>query len=112
MARYIDADKLEKDFPQSGSKHNVIINGNEYPVFLVDHVLHKIRNYPTADVVEVKHGKWQFVNQATNYLEPPTGDMCKCSVCEYEIDVSEAHFKYCPNCGAKMDGKDNNVPVK
>lgn len=53
MARYIDADKLKKDFPQSVSKHNVIINGNEYPVFLVDHVLHKIRNYPTADVVKV-----------------------------------------------------------
>ena len=53
MARYIDADKLEKDLPQSVPKHNVIINGNEYPVFLVDHILHKIRNYPTADVVEV-----------------------------------------------------------
>ena len=53
MTRYIDADKLEKDFPQSVSKHNVTINGNEYPVFLVDHVLHKIRNYPTADVAEV-----------------------------------------------------------
>lgn len=53
MARYIDADKLEKHLPQSVPKHNVIINGNEYPVFLVDHILHKIRNYPTADVVEV-----------------------------------------------------------
>ena len=51
MARYIDADKLEKHLPQSVSKHNVIINGNEYPVFLVDHILHEIRNYPTADVV-------------------------------------------------------------
>lgn len=53
MARYIDAYKLEKDLPQSVPKHNVIINGNEYPVFLVDHILHKIRNCPTADVVEV-----------------------------------------------------------
>lgn len=53
MVRYIDAYKLEKDLPQSVPKHNVIINGNEYPVFLIDHILHKIRNYPTADVVEV-----------------------------------------------------------
>lgn len=53
MARYIDAYKLEKDLPQSVPKHNVIINGNEYPVFLVDHILHKVRNFPTADVVKV-----------------------------------------------------------
>ena len=50
-----------------------------------------------------KEGKWVWINQAKDYLEPPYGDTCKCSVCEYEIDVSEAHYKYCPNCGAKMN---------
>ena len=59
---------------------------------------------PTADVVEVKHGYWKFINQATNYLEAPYGDTCHCSVCGFPIDVSEIHFKRCPDCGAKMDG--------
>jgi hypothetical protein len=53
MARYIDSDKLEKHFIEDVSKHNLTINGNDYPVFLADHTLHEIRNAPTADVVEV-----------------------------------------------------------
>ena len=53
MARYIDAYKLEQEFKTNVSKYNVTIDGSEYPVFLVDHTLHKVRNFPTADVVEV-----------------------------------------------------------
>ena len=49
MARYIDVDKLEKHFIEKVSKHNLTINNNEYPVFLVDHTLHEIRNFPTVD---------------------------------------------------------------
>ena len=26
-----------------------------------------------------------------------------CSNCKHEIDVSEGYFKWCPNCGAKME---------
>lgn len=63
---------------------------------------------PTADVEEVKHGYWRFVNQATNYLEAPCGDTCHCSICGFSIDVSETHFKRCPNCGAKMDERKEN----
>lgn len=101
MARYIDADKLEKDFPQSVSKHNVIINGNEYPVFLVDHVLHKIRNYPTADVVEVKHGEWKPTNIPAYF----GGVIYECSLCgAKDGDHTKVLGRYCWRCGAKMDG--------
>ena len=51
---------------------------------------------------QVKHGKWKFVNQATNFFEPPNGDTCKCSECGYEIDVSETIYRYCPMCGTNM----------
>lgn len=45
-------------------------------------------------------------------------NMFKCSVCGYGVDdiyeEDETNypvwsFNYCPNCGAKMDGKDTNV---
>ena len=49
-----------------------------------------------------KIGKWIWINQATGYMEPPYGDTCKCSECGFIIDVSEAHFKHCPECCAKM----------
>ena len=64
-----------------------------------------VKNLPAADVAPVVHGEWVFINQATNYLEPPHGDTCGCSVCGYEIDVSDTYrFRYCPICGAKMNG--------
>ena len=79
MARYIDADKLEKHLPQSVPKHNVIINGNEYTVFLVDHILHEIRNYPTFDVAEVvrcnnctvPHNQWTGCPKLNGLITPP-----------------------------------------
>ena len=53
----------------------------------------------TADVAEVKHGKWD-INR-------------NCSVCGvYKFEGLDADvwadwdIDYCPNCGAKMDGKD------
>ena len=51
----------------------------------------------TVDAVEVVHGRWRF---RKNW------DFFVCSECSYE---SSNYSKYCPNCGAKMDGerKDN-----
>lgn len=51
-----------------------------------------------------KEGEWIWINQAKGYLEPPYGDTCKCSLCEFVIDVSESNYNFCPNCGAKMKG--------
>ena len=44
-----------------------------------------------------KKGKWIFRG---NYDEV---GILYCSNCKHEIDVSEGYFKWCPNCGAKMD---------
>ena len=56
-------------------------------------VLEFIKQAPTADVVEVRHGEW--INGVTGYT---------CSVCNKQEPTKR--FLYCPNCGAKMDGKD------
>lgn len=47
-----------------------------------------------ADVVEVKHGKW--ING-----DMPTYGGFKCTSCKKN---SIQNSKYCPNCGARMDG--------
>ena len=56
-----------------------------------------IANAPAADVVEVRHGKWD-INR-------------NCSVCGvYKFEGLDADvwadwdIDYCPHCGAKMDG--------
>ena len=57
-------------------------------------------DYPAADVAPVKHGEWEEIRDAYRQLE---GWMCK--KCGRETKAKE---NYCPNCGAKMDGGENN----
>lgn len=54
---------------------------------------------PAADVVPVVHGDWLLRNIGV-------GHYWECSVCHTNpcIYVTE-HTKFCPNCGAKMDGR-------
>jgi membrane protease subunit (stomatin/prohibitin family) len=44
-------------------------------------------------------GEWTFCEGVT------TQGFLKCSICEWS-DFRKAHFNYCPNCGAKMKGKE------
>ncbi len=56
-----------------------------------------IKQLPSADVVEVVHGEW---------LRTPTW-WVYCSVCGCEPpQETNATTRFCPNCGAKMDGGD------
>ena len=56
-----------------------------------------IDDTPTADVVEVKHGKWIRPTKIADMMH----DIPHCSLCG-EVPCDEG--KYCPYCGAKMDG--------
>ena len=65
-----------------------------------------IENFPNADVAPVRHGRW--------IGKPICGnDNCRCSECGswHHIHANlrgEIMQKYCPNCGAKMDEKEND----
>lgn len=69
----------------------------------------KIKSLPAADVAEVRHRKW--VGENNMRLNLPTlleYDDWYCSECGSYYP--ERHISrlsnYCPNCGAKMDGKE------
>ena len=53
-----------------------------------------------ADVAPVRHGRWICRNKWK-----PSEFKYECSICH---DGSDLESKYCPNCGAKMDGGDGN----
>lgn len=61
-----------------------------------------IESVPAADVVPVVHGRWgtgRFNLETGNYEE-------QCTRCR---NFSKEYGKpYCPNCGAKMDGGEDN----
>ena len=73
----------------------------------IDDVQFGIDKIPAADVAEVRHGKW-IKTYPDNRLD---GDYY-CSNCYAGVDIAtgeetpiDRELYYCPNCGARMDGK-------
>ena len=103
MARYIDANKLQEDFKKIADEPDYMHEGETWQtgIYLAGTITDK---QPTADVVEVKHGKWRsemrercdWKGKKQQYYQPNS-----CSVC-HEAVVERT--PYCPWCGAKMDG--------
>ena len=56
---------------------------------------------PAVDAVPVVHGRWIDENP-DNYLDP----RMRCSICT-GIESPLIKWRYCPNCGAQMDGDDD-----
>ena len=55
-----------------------------------------VDDMPAADVQPVVHAKWLC-------LEPEIGLYYSCSRCGH--NTFQGMYKFCPNCGAKMDGE-------
>lgn len=70
---------------------------------LADCIASEISAFPAADVAPVVHGKW--ASEAKGGVYGPV-----CSVCGYYIPgISFWNAPYCPKCGARMDGGNDNV---
>lgn len=66
----------------------------------------RVSAIPAADVAQVVHGRWEYTPQTFNTL-----GQIRCPFCAWwSLDQSiDGIYKYCPNCGAKMDGGDNDA---
>ena len=63
-----------------------------------------ILNAPTADVAPVRHGKWiDLVSEDEKRWKWDC--IMKCSECGEMY--TDDRFKFCPNCGAKMDKEES-----
>lgn len=62
------------------------------------HIVKDITSIPTADVAEVRHGRWIF--------EP--GKIPYCSECKEYSDDGDKGATFCPWCGARMDKEDEH----
>lgn len=61
-----------------------------------------INEKPIADVQEVKHGKWRE-GRFGNGITVPFSKYYICGQCNH---TTQKKSRYCPNCGAKMGGKE------
>lgn len=113
MAEYIEREELMKfpirrnHYDKEHGKH-----GNEHFIYIcgIETVLEYADNLPAADVAPVRHGRWYN-----------RGGRFRCSVCDnktllkdiggtggWSHEYEQQKSPYCPNCGAKMDGGDEN----
>lgn len=97
MVEYIRREDAEKTASKYGCD-----NGSALGVHsgLADCIAYEIAKLPAADVAPVRYGRWKLNQHYGDY---------ECSVCG-NGDVITPFFytlkmKYCPNCGAKMDGE-------
>ena len=111
--RLIDANALLKEFEKRQEQQV-----NEYcDCFLNDAqelstewwcVEDAVTAAPTISAVPVAHGRWDKpVEHGLPYAANHLG-----VVCSYCCKWSDNDYNYCPNCGAKMDAQDMDVPTK
>lgn len=102
--KYFLLSEIEKDFDWLKSRGSEDIQFRELIERLENGVI------PAADVAPVVHGRWEYDQNATDW---GIGGYV-CSVCKNRNNnppckrVKSVSFfsgaKYCPNCGARMDG--------
>lgn len=88
MSIYIDREDLLKNLKQFA------------PEYLKPLIISLIEKQPTADVAEVRRGKWQPCYE--DWRKQIEGD--ECSACGFQhYGTNIRNYPYCPNCGARMD---------
>ena len=65
----------------------------------------RLKSAPAVDAEPVRHRRWIKKRTTLKYISH-----YECSACGSWQGMY--WMNYCPNCGAKMDAKDTNVPTK
>lgn len=101
MAEYIEK-QAAVSYAISGMVRTLPTNDGNENWIRTSEVRKNILSIPVEDVVPVAHGYW-FVDE-----RPESDREVTCSVCEEPVFRYNDHIdwrpKYCPHCGAKMDG--------
>ena len=96
MGRLIDADAAVKTTWKD--------TGYTDPLNVMTVIRDRLEALPTVDAVPVRHGRWREDTGGYGFWI--------CSHCGFVSEASAADllYRYCPMCGAKMDGKDGEQP--
>lgn len=106
MPRYIDADALRKKILNTRFAVCYDLPWNRWwikkSIGVVNKILEIIKEFPSADVEEVKHGYYAGRDDACSNCgkSAPTHSGCD----DY---LERKDIRYCYFCGAKMNGKES-----
>ena len=94
MSEYIDRDAVKRAIEEYCFSPKEITYAG---------IVKVVMSVPTVDAVEVRHGKW--IDRKEIFSEYEGEEIAiGCSIC----NKSQRKYRktnYCPNCGAKMDGR-------
>ena len=67
-----------------------------------------VNDIPTADVQEVRNGRWILPRKkgCVIYDEVAYKECSECGKVTFLAKTKYSQMNYCPNCGARMDGKE------
>ena len=98
------SDLISKSELKRELKHRCVLSPLDapYPLAYGNTDLFEILDLmPTIEAEPVKHGRWLYKELCFKGDKTPTDYTYECSVCGYKW--GEDIYRYCPNCGAKMD---------
>lgn len=87
-----------------GYRLNFDTDNLDYYLLMQKIARHCVDGKPTADVVEVRHGRW---------MDAESDDGCTvwhCSACSCPVKTIGGYpiYRHCPMCGARMDKEDES----
>ena len=104
MAEYIEREALIRRITEIHCAECDSYHGVRCRACWVDDTLDYIDSEPAADVVPVRHGRWEDSIDEWFGTDVYTCSKCRESYVLVEGTPKENLWHYCPNCGAKMDG--------
>ena len=93
-------DKMQECIDESSYERDSIAS------LVFGEIIKCLKKEPTVDAVEVVHGRW-IKNWCNNSFIGH--EYAECSVCDcHMLDTNQFwNSNYCPNCGARMDAKED-----
>lgn len=87
---------MAKEYIEREAAKRAFFKGHEFVYYGTD-VYERLDDIPAADVVPVRHGKWE--------KRMNIDIMIWCSECGWmKHQGDKRNYNYCSNCGARMDG--------
>ena len=109
MAEYIDRDKPVESIDRviANLRKSASTNLENRAIDLVQYTRDYLLKIPSADVAPVVHAQW---GKYEAFPLAPSMNGYPCGNCGMHFSASSVPIlKYCPNCGAKMDGGNNET---
>ena len=109
---YIEREALKEDLKESYDRLRAIYDSFTYDedkqicagqLTTFTEAILRVKDAPAADVVEVRHGRWEA------WMPDKNGETREfiCTGCRFMVEMSwkqkECDYEWCPYCGCKMD---------